>query len=148
MNVGVAAHITAAAKGGPRYDESITREERRAATNAIWLCHTCARLIDSDPFSFSANELQRWKHEAEAEADANIGKPASAAVTSSHSELARRSLMDQRFKMILEDYRHRGTPKYMIDTFTDFSPEEKAMLYDKAVLWERGRVSKNNPYIL
>ena len=49
LNVGVAAHITAAAPGGPRYDPSLTPEERRHPDNAIWLCQNCAKLVDNDP---------------------------------------------------------------------------------------------------
>ena len=35
-NIGVAAHICAAAQGGPRYDASITPEERKSFENGIW----------------------------------------------------------------------------------------------------------------
>ena len=48
INVGVAAHITAAAVGGPRYDASMPPEKRDSAENGIWLCQYCAKLIDSD----------------------------------------------------------------------------------------------------
>jgi hypothetical protein len=36
--VGVGAHITAAAPGGPRYDGSLTAEERAGEANGIWMC--------------------------------------------------------------------------------------------------------------
>ncbi|MDX6444667.1 MAG: diphosphokinase / guanosine-3,5-bis(diphosphate) 3-diphosphatase [Blastocatellia bacterium] len=68
LNIGVAAHITAASSGGPRYDPQLTRAERRHATNAIWLCQNCARLIDNDPERFSIVELRRYKDAAEAAA--------------------------------------------------------------------------------
>jgi len=45
VNLGVAAHITAASPDGPRYDPSLTPEERRSANNAIWLCQTCGKLF-------------------------------------------------------------------------------------------------------
>ena len=48
INIGVASHITAASKGGPRYDENITSQERASAENGIWLCQSCSKLIDSD----------------------------------------------------------------------------------------------------
>src|SRR5712691_4284186 len=35
VNIGVAAHITAASPGGPRYDPSLTPEERRSASNGM-----------------------------------------------------------------------------------------------------------------
>jgi hypothetical protein len=34
----------------------------------------------------------------------------------------------------------------MIDTFTDLTSEEQADLYEKAILWKKGRPSKANPY--
>jgi len=46
--VGVAAHITAASAGGPRYDAGLSPEQRRSIDNGIWLCQTCAKLVDSD----------------------------------------------------------------------------------------------------
>lgn len=36
VDVGIAAHITAAAPGGPRYDASFSPEERRHERNGIW----------------------------------------------------------------------------------------------------------------
>jgi len=48
VNTGVAAHITAAAPGGPRYNSNLTEKERKATANGIWLCQNCAKLIDND----------------------------------------------------------------------------------------------------
>jgi hypothetical protein len=45
---GEAAHICAAAENGPRYDPSQTAEDRKAITNAIWVCGGCNKKIDSD----------------------------------------------------------------------------------------------------
>ena len=42
INIGVAAHITAASKGGARYDENITVQERKSFENGIWLCQSCS----------------------------------------------------------------------------------------------------------
>ena len=53
INIGVASHITAASKGGPRYDENITSQERASAENGIWLCQSCSKLIDSDAVSYT-----------------------------------------------------------------------------------------------
>lgn len=64
-SIGVAAHITAAAEGGPRYDPTLTAEERSAAENGIWLCQTCSRLIDVDVTSHSIDQLREWKTLAE-----------------------------------------------------------------------------------
>src|SRR6516225_4310515 len=57
VNVGVAAHITAASPGGPRYDPGLVPEERSSPENGIWLCQTCAKLIDNDPFRFTTELL-------------------------------------------------------------------------------------------
>lgn len=64
-NIGVASHICAAAKGGPRYDESMTPEERKAFDNGIWLCQSCSKLIDTDTIRYTKEVLLRWKKIAE-----------------------------------------------------------------------------------
>jgi len=46
VNIGVAAHITAASEGGPRYDNLMSTEERKSIENGVWLCQNCAKLID------------------------------------------------------------------------------------------------------
>lgn len=63
--LGVAAHICAAAKGGPRYDENMTVEERRSIDNCIWLCQFHARLIDTDESTYTIDILKEWKANAE-----------------------------------------------------------------------------------
>jgi hypothetical protein len=74
IDVGVAAHITAAASGGPRFDAALTDRERRGVSNGIWLCQNCAKLIDSDVARFTATVLRGWKLSAEWEAKRRIGK--------------------------------------------------------------------------
>jgi tetratricopeptide (TPR) repeat protein len=64
-NTGVAAHISAAAPGGPRYNPSLTSEQRASAENGIWLCQICAKLIDNDPAAFPEALLLQWKKDAE-----------------------------------------------------------------------------------
>jgi hypothetical protein len=61
LNLGEAAHITAAAPGGKRYDHSLTPEQRRHHTNGIWLCRVCARLVDTDDQIYPASLLHDWK---------------------------------------------------------------------------------------
>jgi hypothetical protein len=48
MTIGEAAHISAAAPGGPRFDGSMTPEQRRHCDNGIWMCSNHAFLIDED----------------------------------------------------------------------------------------------------
>jgi hypothetical protein len=65
VNIGVAAHISAASPGGPRYEKDLTSEQRVDSSNGIWLCQTCAKLIDNDPILFSRIALEGWKRAAE-----------------------------------------------------------------------------------
>ncbi len=75
LNAGVAAHITAAQPGGPRYDASLTPEQRRHANNGIWLCAHHAAVIDKDVSRYSVELLKNWKCEAEHRAYKRLGKP-------------------------------------------------------------------------
>ena len=68
VNVGVAAHLSAASPGGPRYDESLSTKYRRSEANGIWLCQTCAKLIDSDTNRYTIEVLRCWRTDAEATA--------------------------------------------------------------------------------
>jgi hypothetical protein len=76
INVGVAAHITAASAGGPRYDPAATPEERSHISNAIWLCQTCAKMVDNDPARFTADLLRAWRDDAEDRARWQVGRTA------------------------------------------------------------------------
>lgn len=66
LNIGVAAHIAAASPGGPRFDANMSPQERSGIENGIWLCQSCAKLVDSDAQRFSVETLRRWKISAEA----------------------------------------------------------------------------------
>lgn len=72
VNIGVAAHITAAAVSGPRFDVALNSEQRGSIANGIWLCQNCAKLIDNDPARYSVQVLNDWKTRAEASALAEI----------------------------------------------------------------------------
>lgn len=74
INIGVAAHITAASPGGPRYDPELLAEERSGPANGIWLCQNCAKLVDNDPARFTVDLLRKWKDTAETEARSRVGK--------------------------------------------------------------------------
>lgn len=65
INIGVASHISAASKGGPRYNPNINSQERASIENAIWLCQTCSVLIDKDPNKYTVDILHKWKISAE-----------------------------------------------------------------------------------
>ena len=76
INVGVASHIYAASKGGPRYDESMTPEERASFDNGIWLCQDHAKMVDDDEVRFTKMLLHVWKKAAEEIAFAEVSASA------------------------------------------------------------------------
>ena len=84
LNVGVGAHITAASPGGPRYDPSLTAEERRSAGNGLWLCQTCGKLVDNDEVRYPKKLLNEWKQQVEQDAlrEIETGSSTSKAVPS------------------------------------------------------------------
>jgi NACHT conflict system protein len=63
--LGVAAHITAASPGGPRFDPLLSPEQRRHQSNGIWLCQNHGKLVDSDSAQFTVETLGQWKQAAE-----------------------------------------------------------------------------------
>jgi hypothetical protein len=64
VSMGEAAHITAAAPGGPRYDPALSSEERRSYANGIWMCRNHAKQVDSDEEHFTVEVLREWKRTA------------------------------------------------------------------------------------
>lgn len=75
VNIGVAAHIAAASKGGPRWDEQMSPDERRSPDNGIWLCQVCAKVVDNDPERHPAPLLRQWKELSEHAALLDIERP-------------------------------------------------------------------------
>ncbi len=65
ISIGEAAHICAAAPGGPRYDESMTPDERGSAQNGIWLCKVHARAVDAKDSTFTVEMLHDWKRQTD-----------------------------------------------------------------------------------
>ena len=65
VNVGVAAHISAASSGGPRFNPTLSSKQRKAVSNGLWLCQKCAKLIDNDTETYTAVLLIDWKSTAE-----------------------------------------------------------------------------------
>lgn len=76
INIGVAAHISAASADGPRFDANQTSSERGCPSNGIWLCQTCSVLIDKDEVKFSVDLLRSWKINAEKESEQCLSSPA------------------------------------------------------------------------
>jgi len=66
LYIGCVAHITAATEGGPRYDSSLTAKQRSDISNGIFLCSSCATMIDkNDGKDFPVGLLNKWKREHE-----------------------------------------------------------------------------------
>ena len=63
--VGVAAHICAAAKNGPRYNSELSMSERTSVNNGIWLCSYCSVLIDKEESYFTVEKIREWKNTTE-----------------------------------------------------------------------------------
>ncbi len=73
--VGVAAHITAASEGGPRYDKNLTPEQRSHITNGIFLCAFCSVMVDkNNGIDFPPPILSKWKEQHEAWVGENLNK--------------------------------------------------------------------------
>lgn len=72
IDIGTAAHICAAAPGGPRYDEKQSPEERSSAKNGIWMCRDHGKAIDSTDSEFTVEKLLEWKKQAENESRCRV----------------------------------------------------------------------------
>ena len=64
VNLGEAAHISAAASHGPRFDATMSSEQRSSIANGIWLCPTCHKMVDSDT-GIGADALRGWREQSE-----------------------------------------------------------------------------------
>lgn len=62
---GVAAHVTAAQPGGPRYDSLMNHEERSSERNGVWMCQTHGKAVDDNASKCTVEELRRWKAQHE-----------------------------------------------------------------------------------
>jgi 5-methylcytosine-specific restriction endonuclease McrA len=72
---GKAAHITAASPGGPRYDPSLSHEQRSSISNGVYLCANCADKIDKNRgLDFPLSLIMQWKQEHEAWVRENLNK--------------------------------------------------------------------------
>lgn len=74
ISIGIAAHIKAAAPGGPRYDVDQSAGERASIENGIWLCANCARIVDGDAATYTVAVLQEWRRKHEEEVRRSIGR--------------------------------------------------------------------------
>jgi hypothetical protein len=148
VNVGVAAHITAASPGGPRHDSNLLSEERCAPANGIWLCQNCAKLVDNDPIRFTTEVLTQWKRRAEMEARNRVGRTAGPNATlafnlrvgsrvriepivPSHHEQREWIVMadtEQQFKLRKGDSASVELPKSFIERIHNFGDQDLALI--------------------
>lgn len=63
--VGVAAHITAAAKNGPRFDATLTPDVRASEDNGVWMCQTHGKAVDDTASRHTVAQLRLWKKQHE-----------------------------------------------------------------------------------
>lgn len=119
VSIGVAAHITAAASGGPRFDTALTPKERIAIDNAIWLCQNCAKTIDSDISRYSVQVLHQWKRQAEQKAFEEVGKTMPRA--SAYVNTLQNAEEEIRRKLELRDTLRRA----LVKPYTAYEPPRK-----------------------
>ncbi len=114
--------------------------------NAITLCPNCHDVVHekstltpgSTTRNYTSNELKLHRDNLiKLIREGTLDNPT--AVHTTHND-------DKRFEMIIQDYKLRGTPKYIIDSFTDLTIEQKAEYFDRAVIFKKGRLPKDNPY--
>lgn len=74
-SIGEAAHIHAARPGEARYRSTMSDRERASATNAIWLCRNCHRMVDRDEGEYPAELLFFWRERHEENIAKELGKP-------------------------------------------------------------------------
>jgi hypothetical protein len=79
IDIGIAAHICAAAPLGPRYDPTQSSEERSSVKNGIWMCQDHSKVIDSADAEFTVAQLLKWKKQAELESRMRVLHSKSAA---------------------------------------------------------------------
>lgn len=73
--IGKAAHIAAASEGGPRFDPSMSSEERKSIDNGMFLCSNCADMIDKNKgIDFPVALLKEWKSTHEMWVGNNLNK--------------------------------------------------------------------------
>lgn len=132
INLGSAAHITAASPGGPRYDSKKTAEERRGIDNGIWLCRNCATLVDADESLHSVQLLQDWKSKAEERARIELGRKRTARPKSMDAA----ALLRREDKLRAEFEKHLLKPLSQIDPRAVGKQPWTRFLYSRVIVRE------------
>ena len=63
--IGDLGHIEASSDQGPRANPSLTMQERHSHPNLILFCPNHHRLVDSQPNTYPAETLRKWKADVE-----------------------------------------------------------------------------------
>lgn len=73
VRIGMAAHIYAAAPGGPRGTGGLSTDERNSPENGIWCCYDHGKAVDANHGNtYSATLLKAWKRLHEARKGAEV----------------------------------------------------------------------------
>lgn len=163
INIGVAAHIAAASKGGKRYDPKQSSEQRSAIDNGIWLCQSCSKLIDSDERKYSVELLQTWKSKAEEFALLELEKNYTQENINTSDPLEVLSELlskpDDWIKVQGDKYiRHRFDAQFIIKTgkiinddykelWTEKFPDSRAWSY-QVEYWQGATLLKNSYFVI
>ncbi len=67
LNIGKAAHICGKQPNAPRYDKTMSPEQRSDILNGIWLCGNCHDRIDKDAKEYTVEKLKELKEKHEQE---------------------------------------------------------------------------------
>ena len=139
VNIGVAAHITAAAPGGKRYSSEISSEARKSIDNGIWLCQNCAKLIDSDEIKYSGNLLIEWRSQSEQTASLEIENSISPSVRRAPSKLSA-SIDWHQISQLRPEEQQRLTTNFL--TKSEGIAHRSDMVYVPLGLVERKKISR------
>lgn len=66
--------MAAAAPGGKRFDTVMTPKGRRAIENGVWLCQTCATLVDRDGATSTVPRLLQTAYSSTRRSGASSGR--------------------------------------------------------------------------
>ena len=141
-NIGVAAHICAAAPGGPRYNAEMTPAERSSVNNGIWLCQTCSTLIDRDEKKYTVEVLTEWKKNAELAAELNQDSPPSSDAVSPSKGLLLGTDYKPTNPIIYRDDLEQPYCTEFYDSNNRFERADQALRSDQPVLCINGELGE------
>lgn len=121
-NIGVACHICAASSNGPRYDPTMTPEERKSIENCIWMCQVHAHLIDEEEKKYTVEVLREWKNNAERQASEAISN-----YRISENELKDPQKLSTIFDALIKDGNY-DVLKCILEQNSNFSEDSEILL--------------------